>query len=162
NAAVSQVTAAAKPSVDLQFWLQGLTPQTVSGFSATSDGLVFATRDKGVLFVDARGQIVNQMAQDELSAALAAPDGRLYTASGDQQSSLSAFSTSGTPGRFGGTSLILGVPVVGTVSEAAPQQIWTFDGVAGQHITLSAVDQSRTDASVLGLDMALHLLAPDG
>src|SRR5205085_4873050 len=81
---------------------------------------------------------------------------------GDQQFQIRAFNTHGTADCFGGTSLSVGVPVLGTLSESAPQQNWTFDGTAGQQVTFSAVDQSINDASLYNVDLALRLLAPDG
>ncbi|MEO8396690.1 MAG: hypothetical protein ABI700_27100, partial [Chloroflexota bacterium] len=167
-AAVSQVVGD-KPAAQLQFWLQGLTPTTVSAFSSSSDGgLIFATNEQGILFVDPHGQVVNQVADQALTALAFSPDGSLYAADsvadsdGDQQTQIRAFNAHGTADRFGGTSLVLGVPVLGTLSESSPEQTWTFDGRAGQHITFAAVDQSINDASLFNLDMALRLLAPDG
>ncbi len=170
SAAVSQVIGGDKPTAQLQFWLPGLTPQTVSAFSATSTGrLLFATQDQGILFVDPHGEVVNQVEAEAPSALSFSPVGALETTlyvadtTGDnQQAQIRAFSTRGTPDRYGAPSLVLGVPVLGTLSEAAPQQTWTFDGTAGQQLTLSAVDQSITDPSLFNLDMALRLLAPDG
>ena len=169
NAAVSQVVGD-KPAAQLQFWFQGLTPQTVSAFSATSNGnLLFATKDQGILFVDPHGQVVNQVADEAPSAVtfspVGAPETTLYLAdtSGDgQQAQVRALSTRGTPDRYGASALVLGVPVLGTLSESAPDQTWMFDGSAGQTVTLSAVDQSIADPSTFNLDMAIRLLAPDG
>ncbi|MEO8392789.1 MAG: hypothetical protein ABI700_07335, partial [Chloroflexota bacterium] len=137
NAAVSQVVGD-KPAAQLQFWLQGLTPTTVSAFSSASDGsLIFATNDQGILFVDPHGQVVNQVADQAPTALAFSPDGSLYAAdsvadsAGGQQTQIRAFNTRGTADRFGGTALALGVPVLGTLSESAQQQTWTFDGTAG-------------------------------
>ena len=170
SAAVSQISSAEKPTAQLQFWFPGLTSETVSAFSATStDRLLFATRDQGILFVDAHGELINQVADDAPSAIAFSPVGALETtlyvadpAGENQQAQVRAFSTRGTPDRYGALSLVLGVPVLGTLSESAPEQTWRFDGTAGQNITLSAVDQSITDSAFYNLDMALHLLAPDG
>jgi len=164
NAAVSQVSGE-KPTAQLQFWLQGMTPQNVSAFSSGAGGdLLFATRDRGIVFVDPHGEILNEVADNSPTAVTFSPDGSLYVAddSGGQPGQIRAFTTNGSPDRFGAITLAINVPSVGIVSEAEPQQSWMFAGTAGQTITLSAVDQSRTDASVLGLDMALRLFAPDG
>ncbi|MFN8565564.1 MAG: hypothetical protein U0703_28920, partial [Anaerolineae bacterium] len=151
-----------KPTADLRFWLETLSPDVVTAMTTTPDGdLAFATTDQGVLLVDSGGSIVDRIAPDDGLRALAfGEDGVLYAARAD--GGIVALTTSGLPDRFGGRALALGVPVLGTLTAAAPVQSWTYDGTAGDHITISAVDQTRTNVYQLGLDMSLRLLAPDG
>ena len=157
----ASLVSGAKPQAELQFWLQSLAPQSVTAMTSDRDGdLVFAT-DKGVLVVNSAGQVINQVSPATLPRVLTfGADSTLYTASADGV--LTALSTTGTPDRFGATALVLNVPVQGSLTETAPQQNWTFDGTAGQHVTFSAVDQSISDATTFNLDMALRLIAPDG
>lgn len=150
------------PMPAFDFWLEGLNPETVSSVKLAPGGdLAFATADQGVLLVDSSGTVVDQIALEAAPRRIAfGDDGTLYTA--DAVGGLAALSTGGQPDRFGGRALALGVPVLGTLAEAAPQQSWTYAGTAGERLTISAVDQSRPDVFALGLDMALRLLAPDG
>lgn len=57
-----------------------------------------------------------------------------------------------------GNPLMLGVPAQGALDESTIEQSWTFEGIAGDVITLSAADISRDE----GFDVALRLIAPDG
>lgn len=151
-----------KPSAELRFWLEHRSPDVITAMTATPDGdLAFASTDAGVLLVDSGGTIVSQIAPDAgLRRVAFGGDGALYAARID--GGITALTTRGLPDRFGGRALALGVPVVGTLNEAAPQQSWTYDGTAGERLTISSVDQTRTDVFQTGLDMALRLFAPDG
>ncbi|MCZ2096580.1 MAG: hypothetical protein LC121_09995 [Anaerolineae bacterium] len=151
-----------KPSAELRFWLEHHSPDVITAMIAAPDGdLAFASMDEGVLLVDSGGAVVSQIAPDDgLRRIVFGSDGALYATRAD--GGITALSTRGLPDRFGGQALALGVPVVGTLSEAAPQQSWTYDGMAGERLTISTVDQTRTDVFQVGLDMALRLIAPDG
>ncbi len=161
SAAVSQVVED-KLSADLQFWLETLAPENVSGAATNPNGdLVLATQDQGSLVIDSTGQIIDHFAEDAEPRALAfGADGTLYVARGE--GAIAARSTHVVPDRSGNEALALGVPVQGTLSETASQQTWTYAGTAGETVTISAVDLSRTDEYAVGLDMALRLTAPDG
>ncbi len=161
SAAVSQVVED-KLSADLQFWLETLAPSTVSGAATNPNGdLVLATRDQGSLVIDSTGEVIDQFAEDADPRALAfSADGTLYVARGE--GAIAARSTHVAPDRFGNETLAFGVPVQGTLSEAAQQQTWTYAGTAGETVTISAVDLTRTNEYTVGLDMALRLTAPDG
>ena len=164
SAAVSRVSGD-KPSAELQFWLQSRTPQTVTALASSADGdLILATTDQGVIFINANGEIVNQVADDLPSVAAASPDGTLYIAHsfGNQEAEIRAYTTHGAADHFGNSALELGVPVQGIMAQDAPEQLWTYSGTAGEKVTISAVDLSRIDPYATGLDVALHLLAPDG
>ncbi len=63
-----------------------------------------------------------------------------------------------TPLRFGAEMLIDGESVQGILDEANPEQRWTFEGNAGDTLTISATEVSRTGV----LDVALRLVAPNG
>ncbi len=150
-----------KPAADLRFWLETLAPDKVTAMTTDPDGdLVLATTDQGVLVVDSSGDVIDQFMQDVPLVRLAfGADGILYATRAD--GTLTALSTHGTQDRFGRTALTLDVPVQGTLTEATLQQLWTYEGTAGEHVTISAVDLSRTDPYAVGLDVALRLLAPD-
>ena len=159
SGAVSRI-GGEKPAAELQFWLAGLTPETVTALASDPGGdLLLATSDRGILAVDGAGQVVTSIAQSARALAVGA-DGTLYAAQPD--GAIRALSMNGTPDRFGAAALLPGVPVGGNLSENAPPQEWTYSGAAGERLTLSAVDQTRTDAYSPGLDMALRLIAPDG
>lgn len=149
-----------KPTAELRFWLEHLSPDVVTAITVTPDGdLAFAAGDQGVMVVDSDGAPVNRIAPDaDLRRLAFGSDGTLYAARSD--GGIAAFTTRGLPDRFG--VLALGMPVLGTLSEAAPQQSWTIDGAAGERFTISAVDQTLTNVFEIGLDMALRLIAPDG
>lgn len=159
SGAVSRI-GGAKPAAELQFWLEGLTPDAVTAITTDPKGeLVVATSDRGIFVVDSSGQAQDQIAQNARALAFGA-DGTLYLAGAD--GALMALSTRGTPDRFGGSALALGAAAGGNLSESAPQQDWTYSGAAGEIVTISAVDQTRTDTFAVGLDTALRLIAPDG
>ncbi|HVU13827.1 MAG TPA: pre-peptidase C-terminal domain-containing protein [Phototrophicaceae bacterium] len=149
-------------STGLQFWLNTLTPDTVTAVLNDLDGnLVVGTPNQGVLVVNGRGETISQFAQQSAPRALAfGADGTLYMALGDN--SITSYALNIPTDRVGGAALALDVPVQGTLAQSDSTQTWTFDGQAGQTITLTAVDQSRPYPNALGLDMALTLLAPDG
>ncbi|MBZ0277253.1 MAG: hypothetical protein K8I60_13985 [Anaerolineae bacterium] len=87
------------------------------------------------------------------------PDGSVYVSDSDGQfGAVTAFSTSVGSGRIGASSLIPGVPVQGYLDETTTYQDWSLNAVAGETLTISAVDASRTDT----LDVALRLIAQDG
>ncbi len=149
-----------KPEAALQFWLEKLPPESVTAMTTDPDGnLAIATTDHGILLINSAGQVSAHIPQEAQALAFGM-DGTLYLTRAD--GSLSALNTKAAPDRFGALALVPGVPVGGTLVESAPQQEWTYQGAAGERVTFSAVDQSRTGASALGLDMALRLIAPDG
>ena len=163
TAAVSQISGDAKPQADLRFWLAGLSPEKVSDLAITPDGdLALVTVGQGIWIVDpASGSIIDQfLSEFALRALTFGADGTLYTAGTD--GSLSAFSTHLPALRLGNSQLTPGVPVQGTMSENNSPHSWSFDGTAGEVVTLSAVDLARTDVYAIGLDVALHLIAPSG
>jgi hypothetical protein len=61
-------------------------------------------------------------------------------------------------GRVGSTNMIAGNVVQGVLDSTISQQVWTFDGLTGDIITLTAI----SDFLSANLDLALRLLAPDG
>jgi hypothetical protein len=161
SGAVSGLSGA-KPHAELRFWVEGLTPESVTDMTTTPDGyLAFAAVNHGITVVDATGAVIDRFLLDHAPRRIAfGEDGELYIA--DAAGAVTALTRRGLPERFGGRALALGVPVLGTLTEAVPEQSWTYAGAAGEHVTISAVDQSRASAYEVGLDMALSLLAPDG
>ena len=151
-----------KAGVELRYWVETLAPESVNAVIGGAVGeLVFATVDQGILFVDAGGGLIEPIATGGTAQALAfSEDGTLYALLED--GTLQSFDSRGGTDRVGRQALALGVPVQGALSEESPFQTWTYEGTAGETVTISAVDLTRTDAFTLGLDMALRLTAPDG
>jgi hypothetical protein len=86
-------------------------------------------------------------------------DGTLYFVDSDGTfGAITAMRAGIAPGRVGETNLKPGVAVQGTLDENSAQQTWTYDGTAGQRVTISAIDASSEDQ----LNVALRLIAPDG
>jgi hypothetical protein len=86
-------------------------------------------------------------------------DGALYISDSDSSfGAITAMSTGVEPGRIGDKTLVPEIPVRGTLNTTLISQDWTLNGLAGQEVTISAVDASGAGA----LDLALHLIAPDG
>jgi len=132
--------------------------------------LLLATADEGVVMIDSSGAEVNRLgrivASYPLPGEVVSPrgitvgdDSTIFVADSDGTFGMvTAFSRDVATGRVGGTVLVLGVPVQGVLDENTTQQTWTFEGSAGQTVTISAVETSREGI----LDLSLRLLAPDG
>lgn len=149
----------------------GPLPESITDFTVNTNGnVVLTTADSGVIVLNAQGEEIERLGRIVPNFPLAgefvspvavtiAPDGTLYIADSDGTfGAVTAMSTAVAPGRIGGTTLALGLGVQGTLSESTPQQTWTYEGTAGQRVTLSAFDASQQDA----LNVAVRLLAPDG
>lgn len=160
-----------KFSVELRFWLNGVTPDAVHALTTTPAGdLALAMTNGQVRFVHPSGVEGEPLLLQAPARALAFDtDGTLFTV--QEGGTLRALSTAGVPDHVGGRQLALGVPVQGTFAaltvdpalvDVRATQRWTYAGTAGETITISAVDQSLTDPYMIGMDMALRLLAPDG
>lgn len=135
-----------------------------------SNNLVVATATQGVLIVDASGVVIDRVGRVvpgfPLAGELVSPTGVVVDAAGTVYwadsdgtfGAITAMSTRVETGRVGATQLVPGVPVQGVLDDFTAQQSWTFDGVGGQRVSLTAVG---TDVAGQ-LDVALRLLAPDG
>ncbi|PJF25480.1 MAG: hypothetical protein CUN53_12590, partial [Phototrophicales bacterium] len=53
-------------------------------------------------------------------------------------------------------------PVQGTLTADRTEESWLYSGMAGEVITIAAVDLARPSPTALGLDMEIVLYAPDG
>jgi hypothetical protein len=150
--------------------LTALTSVATDAAVDTNNNLVLATNGEGILIVNSNGEEVERLgrlvANFPLPGEVVSPvsvtvsaDGTIYWADSDGTfGAVTAMSTRVESGRIGATTLELDVAVQGTLSETSPQQRWTFNAIAGQRVTISAVEAVRDS----GLDMAVHLLAPDG
>jgi hypothetical protein len=86
-------------------------------------------------------------------------DGTIYVVDSDGTfGSITALSRRAAPQRVGSTALVPGEAVHGWLDEQTAQQAWTYEGRAGDRLTVSGVEVNRTGE----LDVALHLIAPDG
>jgi hypothetical protein len=54
------------------------------------------------------------------------------------------------------------VPVQGALTAERVEETWLYNGLAGEMITIAAVDLARPSPTALGLDMEIILFAPDG
>lgn len=152
------------------FQLADVPPQANDITFDLSNNLLIATSDQGILVVDSSGTLVDRLgrivASSPLPGEVVVPrgvavgdDGTIYITDSDGSfGAITALSTRVPRGRIGSTALVLGVAVQGTLDGDTPQQTWTFQGTAGQQVTISAVDSSRQEA----LDLSLRLLGPDG
>lgn len=158
-------------ALNLLFSLESVTQAAVTDFAPLGDGLfAVVTASEGVLVVSDVGEVVARVGRlvpgfplpGEFvwpTGIMLGPDGTLYIVDSDGRSAtLTAFSTSAPPDRVGDEHLQLNQPVQGALDRVASQQTWTYEGRAGQEITLSAVDLG----SVSAVDVALRLLGPDG
>jgi outer membrane protein assembly factor BamB len=140
----------------LQYWLP-FTPEEVSAASVSADGhLVLALSDGRVMQADETGNLTQLFADSPTPRAITFQNDQLYLARND--GSIIARSLNAPPERRGSPILQPDVPVQGTVSDLISGQRWTFEGEAGQVVTLSATDLQRRDT----VDMALRLLSPNG
>lgn len=134
------------------------------------DGFVVTSLDSGVTVFNGAGAEINRagrvVANFPLPSEVVAPtgvaaagDGTIYVADGDGSfGSISAFNTRVESGRVGSTALAFDVVARGNLSAGTPQQSWTFAGVQGQEVMITAVD----DSGIGELDLAVRLINPAG
>lgn len=139
----------------------------VNDAAYSNDDLVVVTAE-GVVVVNSSGQEMTRLGRIVATAPLAgevvnptgvavSPNGTIYWVDSDGQfGAITALSAQAASAET--AILALDVPAHGTLSESRPQQRWIFNGIAGQQVTISAVDAVHDS----GLDVALRLLAPDG
>jgi len=152
-----------------QFDLSGISSAIVDAAFLSGAELAVATNE-GVMIVNTRGEELDRLGRivanfplaGEVvnpSGVAASPNGTIYFVDSDGSfGAVTAMSTRVEAGRIGATSLALDVPVQGTLDQTTPEQRWTYNAIAGETVTISAVDSVRDT----GLDVAVHLLAPDG
>ncbi|MAS35736.1 MAG: hypothetical protein CL610_17130 [Anaerolineaceae bacterium] len=149
------------------------TPGAISDqmrdLAVTPDGnLVIATGDQGILILAPDGAFVDQpgiiVPNFPFPGELVTPTGvivddlgRLYFADSDGTfGAITALSTDVSSDRLGSTTLIPNLTVQGILDTQTTQQAWTYDGAAGERITITAVDNSGL------LDLSLQLIDPSG
>lgn len=161
SAAISLLdTSDSKAEIVLQFWLDNLTSESVHGFAVSDSHIAFAT-DLGILLYDYSGRWVDTLATVSAIGISYANDTLYNLATTDTGSSFTAFSLDAPPLRFGGRTLIEGVPVLGILNEGSPAQSWDLPASAGE-TCIHATDPARPTEVALGIDMALRLFSPDG
>lgn len=131
---------------------------------------VITTSDQGISILDSDGEEVDRPGRivpnfplpGEMVSPMGAAvgdDGTLYFIDSDGSFGAITAMRAGLPAdRIGATELQLNQAVHGRLNDQTAQQTWTFTGTAGQRITILALDISGSDL----LDVALHLIAPDG
>jgi streptogramin lyase len=154
NAAVSLLEG---DTPALQHWL-ATSPDTVNDIAVDPNTqLVLALADGRVALAEVNGILSTLSQEDAAPQALTfSPEGTLFIARDD--GSIVARSASAPPEQTGDGTIRHDVPVQGTLNENVLSQEWIYEGTAGDQITISAVDLTRTDA----LDMAIRLIGPDG
>jgi hypothetical protein len=123
--------------------------------------LVVATDGDGIMIFNNAGELLNQIATpDSLPLAVAAgSDGTIYWAEANgTEGSVTALSLGVETGRIGTSNLQSGVEVQGLLEGNIRRQLWTFDGVRGDIIALTAI----ADFESFNLDLAIQLLDPTG
>jgi sugar lactone lactonase YvrE len=153
-----------------RFGLSGVTFAVNDVAVTADDSLVLATSTEGIVIVNLNGAVVNRLGRIVANFPRAgevvnptgvavSPDGIIYWVDSDGQfGAVTAMSTDADAVRVGENTLALDMPVEGALSEAIPQQRWTYHAIAGQQATINAVDAVHDS----GLDVAVRLLAPDG
>jgi hypothetical protein len=156
---------------DLETFAYNFPPPLVNDATVDAEGnLILATEEQGVLLVSPQGDLLGSVGRVVPTAPLpgefvnpqaVAVDeaGTVYVADSDGSSgAITALSTAVTPERIGASALVLDTAVQGLLTEAAPQQAWTYDAEAGATLTFSAIDATLSGV----LDVGLRVLAPDG
>ncbi len=135
----------------------------------TDNSFLLTTAGQGVLLADSNGEIIDSIGLIVATSPLpgefvqprglaVAPTGTIFVADSDGIfGSVTALSTRVDAGRIGSSTLIPGVIVGGILSQDAPAQDWTFNGIAGQVVTFTAIDATGQGT----LDVAIRLLAPN-
>jgi hypothetical protein len=151
-------------------YTMNLPSALINGFSLNSNNqLVLATGDRGVLIVDTSGEPLDSLGRIVANFPMpgefvntrgvaVGTDGTIYITDADGTfGSVTAMNTQVAAGRIGSSVLVPGTAVQGTLNSTTLQQDWTLNGVAGQTVTISAVDASETGV----LDVSLRLIAPN-
>lgn len=138
-------------------WLP-FTPEQVRDTAGLNEGQILFALADGTLAVERPdGQIEGLVRLPVPARRLSVGhDGTIYALLDSGQ--IAAYSNQGEPDRVGSPLLMSGVPVIGTVSQAAPVQQWQYRGVTGERVTINAIAPGNS----IGLDAALRLFAPDG
>jgi hypothetical protein len=165
----SLVYALVDGALTLQYELQATFFPTAITVDAANQ-LVAATDGDGVLVFNNLGELVNRIgtvvdADPQAGEILrpvgvaASQDGTLYWAESDGiTGSITAMSLGVEFGRMGRSNLVSGVEVRGIFDAAINRQLWTFDGLRGDIVTLTAL----ADTNSFNLDLAIQLLDPAG
>jgi len=147
-------------------------PSLPNGAAVDTRGrLLIASSDEGLVVFDATGEAVNQIGQfadgiplpgdliDPQDVVVGA-NGTVYWVDGDGSSgNVTSASPNIPPDRVGETVLVPGGVVQGVLADERAQQVWTFDGVSGQTVSLNVLGfpQDRDYADVM-----VRLFSPDG
>jgi sugar lactone lactonase YvrE len=131
-----------------------------------NDHLILATATQGVLIYDLNGQQVGQVGRVvpnfPLPGELVSPSAIVVDANGTiiwaDSGTLTAMSDQVQSSVSGTGALTFGLAVGGILNEFTSQQTWTFEGVAGQIITITAISDDIESI----LDVAVRLLSPTG
>lgn len=158
----------ALPIATLGVLPDGITDMTVISMSETPQ-FAIATESQGIFVLDANGQDIARPGRIVPSLPLpgemvrpgglvAANETLFFIDSDGAFGAVTAMSPEVGAGRIGSTRLTLNLSVQGSLDESTGQQSWTYEGTAGEQVTIYAMDASESGA----LNPALRLLQPDG
>lgn len=134
------------------------------------NNLIVATEDDGVLIFDSSGNEINQLGRvvdtEPQAGELFRPsglatdaNGTIYWADSDGTfGNVTAMSLSVEEGRVGSSNLTSGVEAQGLFEGNVKRQLWTFDALAGDIVTITTLADDLT----FDLDVAVRLLDPRG
>jgi hypothetical protein len=132
--------------------------------------LVVATDGAGIFVFNNLGELIYQLGTPvesnpqagEVSRPLGiatGQDGSIYWAESDGTiGTVTAMSLEVEAGRIGRTNLSSGVEVQGNFDTAINRQLWTFDGLRGDIVTVTALASDNS----FNLDLAIQVLDPSG
>jgi hypothetical protein len=153
----------------LQYELQAtFSPTAITVDDANQ--LVVATDGDGILVFNNFGELVNRIGtvvdSDPQAGEVSRPvgiaagqDATLYWAESDATvGSITAMSLGVETGRIGKSNLVSGMEVQGILEGTISRQLWTFDGLRGDFVTLTAL----AGINSFNLDLAIQLLDPTG
>lgn len=144
------------------FWLPDSAPLDADPLDVTGDGrggIIIAGAT--IVYETLWGTRETLLAVGGRSAALSEDGLRLFVV--DVNGGLTGYSKVLPTDRGGAPLHLSGAGVgYGTLSEATPRQVWTYQGHAGETVTINAIDPSLTDPLQLNLDMAVRVSGPTG
>ncbi len=135
----------------------------------SANNLVVATEVDAIMIFDSQGNEVNIVGEVSIDIPQAgeaffpqgvatSPEGTIYWVDSDGlYGNITAMSLSVETGRVGSTNMLPGTVVQGFLEGDITRQLWTFDALSGDIITLTAIADVLSD-----LDLAIQLLDSTG
>lgn len=155
HAAVSDVRDG---KLTLLTWISAAPDQIRAAAVLPDGGLAVALADGRIARVADDGGLttVADDGPDGPRALAITADGTIYV--GQDDGDVVGHRWGLTPNRSGDGALLADVPAQGRIADGLPAHTWTYQGRAGEVLTVNVTDLLRRNT----LDMALTLLGPDG